>query len=269
VRFNISQLKLHHQCAQKSHYRDIQKRGPVEKSEPLTLGTLWHKAMADLMTGSETLPPERAMAPEEIQKKWDETLAPLVPLVVDMLPRGYKVLAVEQPLSVPIGPHWLEGTPDLLITWNGKIWHVQYKTLNPSTPLHIYTETQRVDWHESGYEAMICHNYDDPPVGGTILIVARKLSAKSIAEKPGQAVSVHYLVRRPAEVAEALADMYTEMEAIYKEGPKGEYNRIQKNPGACGGVYGNQLCPYFHVCYGGKSILDFPIIPDRYTQEAK
>lgn len=282
MKTSVSHLKRHMECPMKAHYEHVMLRGPVKKSEPLIIGTLWHDLIAARLEGRRPLlaPAVDALefiTPEELDE-WNKAAADWP------LPEDWETHAIEVPLSLKVGKHTLVGTADHIIKWNGSFWHNQHKTLDYRRPLSMYQAQQEVDWHEAAYKRM-GEAAGFVPWGGTYLDIFIKLSAKG--KREGRSPYIF----TPLPVAESTTDdaiadieqLMDEIEAQYLYTPEGyrqllragmveegcelsglDWNRrIVKNRQACVS-YG--VCPFLEVCNHRKEIGDgdFVNLPQRY-----
>jgi hypothetical protein len=264
---NISLLKQWLECPTKAYYQSIINRVLPTKPKALDLGTMWHQAM---WARSNNMDVKKVLGtldiPAETWTEWDNTLARALPLVEFM--DGEEELAAEKGLSIPnfIKGLPLVGTLDNIVKWNGKIWHRQYKTLGGTTPVAVFAELQRTDWHECGYHKMLQLEYPEETIGGTILYSVRKLSPKQFKENPAGCIVEPLIMTRSQEIVEgALDDMYEVAENILNN--IGDAKMPLRYPSSCGGPFRNLMCSYREVCYGNKKISsnDFISVEPRYV----
>jgi hypothetical protein len=283
LKVNTSWLKRHRQCPAQAHYEYVLKRIPDEdKAVALDAGSLFHKAM-DLLHG----PPNElgetwnmAQVDEEITRMlgageiglggYDEWCESLRLVAKEWTPPSdWEFLATEKEYEVTL-PNGIvcRGILDSVIRWNGKIWHGQYKTTHASTKEAVYAEIQRTDWHECVYHRMLQNAYPSDIIGGTILILVKKLSAKRVSAAPLAGLTLWYLDRSDEVVANALVDMAMETNTIIQE--MKSVRRVTRDPQQCGGPYKNRLCPYREVCVGTEDIngKHFRTAEDRYEASA-
>lgn len=276
MHFSVSDVRQHLECPQKAVYAQVYKRVPLKHyAVAADVGTLWHLACEAKLLGKD---PQEAIEAklsewqrsvdseyfEELLAEW-KPLALLVPHVdfSDM-----EVLGVEVPITKDLANgHTFIGRADAIVKWKGLHWHLQHKTVGPSKPLAIYMQHMQVDWHECMYEWVL---YDRHPVwGGTLLTLARKLSAKTIEKMGWQAALSRTPIARPhAVVDRAVRDfniLTSTMSASHKGLP------VYQNRSACTGAFGNRLCAYFDVCHGKAKLTDDtlfgPAIP-RYDVQS-
>lgn len=282
LKVNVSWIKTHRICPRKSHYENVLHRVPEgDKPSALDAGTLFHKAMDALYHPSEmgesytisNIDEEfgRMLSEGEVgiegYDEWTETLRPMVQAWTP--PSDWTFISTEQQfeLTLPNGIN-CQGTIDAAVEWNGKLWHLQYKTTHSSTKPEVYAELQRTDWHECVYHRMLEKSFPDHIVGGTILVLVKKLSAKRLADSPLAGLTIHYLDRSDEVVANALVDMAVETNSIIQE-IKG-VRHIMHDPQQCGGPYKNKLCPYREVCFGTEDIngSKFKTVESRYAPDS-
>jgi hypothetical protein len=262
-RLSVSQLKAVLVCPQYAHFKYVVGRG-VAPSTALTLGSLWHLAMASHLEPNsdrqKAYEDALATAPNEVLTKWD---ALLPALETWRMPDGWEIVQVEQALTLELTSAILIGTPDTIVRWNGGFWHLQHKTLAPGIPLDVFGELTRTDWHECVYELMLAQAGFNP-VRGTILNIVRKLSAKTIAASPHTALSIQYITRTPIDITTAMGDVDHLAHLLYTD----EIYCGLKNRAACAGPYRNHLCEYKPVCDNQCDLADprFIDLESRYEQ---
>lgn len=267
---SISDLKLYLTCPQKFAYQYVQRRGSDKASKSLVFGSTVHKALELRMQGKST---------EGMD--WDADFARLIPAdqayvdnkMTAMLPAieawtppvDWEVLHTEHELRVPdrITPVTLCGRADLVVRSMGHIWHVQYKTIDPTFAEGIFLEGQKTDWHECFYQHALMQEYPNEPFGGTLLVLIRKLANRDL--KAGENPFTYYpLFRPPSLVVEAMADIWKTAREAHKAvvyGPTGM--RWSKYRHACTAY--NTLCPFKRVCDGAGNIEEFPVKEPRYA----
>lgn len=274
MRISTSDLRRHFECPAKFSYEFFDKRVPLHAYQPSAdVGILWHIANAELLKGANPILALAAAETEfnrwkkdlpveyldKVHKEWD-SLALLLPHV-DF--SDLEVHRVEQKFSYRLyeGLDFV-GTFDAIVRWKGLFWHLQHKTLSPSTPIDTYQWYMHSDWHECMYEHEGRKSFK--PWGGTILNIARKLSRKSILENPYRAL-IRLPITRPEQVVE---DAYNDFRAV--AGKITAYPSYIKNRGSCCGPYKNRRCAYYDVCHGGASLADpvFKDAVDRYGPDS-
>ena len=175
MRINISALNRYLECPRKWYYEYILGRGRASRSQALLDGILWHEVVSGEGELPEDAPPWMKPA-FEAWLEWREKHSDIV------------ILATELPLEAPLGPHTLFGRLDALVTWEGKVWHLQHKTMAKSRPLDVLVRTQKRSFHEHAYKHLVEYNkpvrvpervdgvYPAAPYGGTILVVCKKIT---------------------------------------------------------------------------------------------
>lgn len=257
--FNVSMLKTFVKCPQMGHYEHILRRVSKRRSDALTQGTMWHKAMECKSQNLDYEPYVLALYPYD-REVWDQCLGKIAPLVT--FPKEEKVLEVEKELHLPDFCNGLPlvGRLDAIVEFQGRIWHRQYKTIAATKPLHVFVETQRVDWHECAYQRMLELAYPGREIGGTILYVTKKINKKTLESNPESAiVPPFYLTRSDEIVANALIDMEKVAATIVSM----EDVWILQNPLSCAGPFGNSLCPFFNVCFENGDVMDDDLFESR------
>lgn len=265
MRLSVSDLKLYMTCPAMFYYSYFLGRVPAGTSAtPLGVGTLAHKALEVKQTGEVWTPEFETLEIEEGFNALRPAIEAWSP------PAGWKVIEAEQEVELVLVPSLgilLIGRPDLVVEWNGFLWHVQYKTVSASTPIPTFGEVIRTDWHECFYQAALEEKHGRK-VRGTILVTLKKLSAKAILANPTSAVAVQYLNRSEDNVREAMEDMARVAGKIHFD--YGNGTPFVKNRSACGGSFRNSLCPYKPVCdIGSLKLLEGPAFKQREERYEK
>lgn len=286
---SISDIKLHVVCPQLFHHRIISRRSTNTPMQALELGKLVHLALDRKSKGEphwlELTVSDSEAAINDAEDTRGQVVATgvhtqllhLLPHLENwQQPQTWETVASELELRTELGGHTLAGRLDVLVRWDGALWHLQYKTLGSSQPPHVFAEAQRTDWHESIYQRLVELHYPEEKIGGTILLIIRKLSKKALSENQSP-FELHYLTRAAALVDKAWADVERRLDQITKElhwadTQPNEYLSgaeipIEQTRSACAGRFGNSLCEYKPVC-DGKISLDHPSYIDiepRYT----
>lgn len=248
-------------------------RVPLGRSVALEVGSTWHIAMETYLKTK-----DKHLAHLEI----DNHLIKLNDLKVLAgwhaiepafnaweWPDEWQLLEVEKLIEYRFGSPFeliLQGRLDGLVKWNGIYWHLQHKTLSPSTPLPVYFAYMQRDWHECWYE-FACREAGYTPYGGTILNIVRKLSAGTILKDPKSALCTQYIPRPWEIVKKAMLDLELigNQLSVDRDFP----GAILQNRSMCAGRFGNSLCPYLDVCNGVANLDDdslFKTIEDRYAR---
>lgn len=275
MRINVSHVRAHLECPAKAFYQYDLRRSPRKRYEALDIGTLWHGSMAELLTGSpianvielgeRTIDGLREKDPdhaERVNKGWTSILPALREWV---MPPGWEVIEVEKVLERRLRDHLVQGTLDAIVKWNGSFWHLQHKTVAASRSLAAYYAYMERDWHECVYQWLIEPHQEYQPYAGTILNTVRKLSAASIEANPSAALAIQYIPRPQSMVDKAILDFGQLTDQISMGGRTPQL--VIQNRSACGGTYGNSVCPYIGVCNKEVSLYDdslFEDAPDRY-----
>lgn len=277
LRFNVSQVRTWLECPTKAHYAHTLLRVPNTRAAvALEVGTCWHLAMEQFLKTR-----DKAWASQAVSDYLESSPDPKVASGWEAIhpafmawewPDDWELLGVEQLVEHKFSAPFeliIQGRLDGLVKWAGQYWHLQHKTLSPSTPLSVYYAYMQRDWHECWYEHA-CREAGYVPYGGTILNVCRKLSAKAIQADPQSAISVQYIPRAQHLVRKAMFDLEHLGFELLRDQDFPE--SITQNRSSCAGRFGNSLCPYLEVCNQVADITDdtlFKTIEDRYTtQEA-
>jgi hypothetical protein len=272
VKLNISSLKDFQRCEKMAYYRhDLQRSKLGQVSQPLDVGTIWHKGMEAYMQREncdevgEIFLREITNLPD---RDYTAKAATQLNILLDGLrvwqkPVDWNLRSVETVLQAQL-PRWrkslhhsndpiLVGRLDAIIEWNGLWWHVQHKTIDAAKPIKVFWEQMARDWHECGYHYLMERN-GIGPIGGTLLITARKVSAKALKENPFQVITHQFISRPQPVIDKAVDDIYTIMER-WKHNQDdtrvmGGPNSYIENRDSCTGPYGNRACAYMEVCNG-------------------
>ena len=245
MRINISALNKYLECPRKWWYEYVLGRGRTSRSQALADGILWHQ----IVSGEVDLPGDAPpwMKPAyEAWEDWQETHS-------DVL-----ILCREMTLEAPLGPHTLFGRLDALVEWEGKLWHLQHKTMAKSRPLDVLIRTQKRSFHEHAYAHLVKHNkpvraservngvYPAIPYGGTILVVCKKITT-------ALPIHVEYLTINGGH-DEAMREMLTIIDRMTWDRAEGQKFLPFQNRNSCAGPYLNSLCWAIDACDGLRSI---------------
>jgi len=252
---------------------------------PLALGTVWHilmeyyartKSKDEAKRQAQMEINEILVETNDIPQDWVnefqnevEMLFNLFDLYEDRFSPD-ETLLIEEPIEMPLGVHTLVGRPDRVIRYQGKLWHVQNRTLSDRTNIPIYLAGAERDLHELAYAAMICHKYgvETAQYGGTLMNIVRKVSKKKLAEAPDAAFVKEFIPIQVDQIQDGIGDLEQiacDMAAIIAGGRRPISNRDQDK-----GRFGNKLSAYFLVKMGRISIDDdthFKTVKDRYEPE--
>jgi hypothetical protein len=288
MKVNVSAVKTFLYDQQDWWFAYILKRVPRRPEMALQLGSLWHLLLEELVkTGSREVAEEKARkAVETFLGEPNEYMTPefvsdyekSVEHLLDLFD-GYKerhefdeTLLIEAPLEVQLlgGPHVLVGRPDRVVRYQGKLWHVQNRTLSDRTVMPVYLAAAERDLHELAYAYLIQRHFQihADQYGGTLMNIVRKVSKKKLAEDPDAAYVQEFIPIDKHQVALAVEDIIRvadDMVAIIE----GRRDAIQ-NRDTDKGRFGNRLSPYFEVKRGHASISDerlFMASESRYDTE--
>lgn len=267
-RVSVSDIKTYTECPQLWNYkRHVE---PPFFREAYAVGTMVHAGLAARLRG-EPLPP----APAEVRFATPADLHMLSKLYTHYTPYleewthpFTEVLEVETPHSLDFGSFFeiqilLDGTPDALGLYKGKLWHLQHKTLDMRKNPDKFALTQRYDWHEIVYETMAKEQYPKYEFGGTLLNVCTKYEGGRVKEgtKEYKLIFRQYeLQREPARVRQEMTALQHTVSAMLLA-----VGSLRKNRTACWTPYGG-VCPFLSVCNGEQTLeaLDFPEVEKRY-----
>lgn len=256
MKISVSQIKRFVECEMKAHFEYTLLRGRDKRAMALDIGSLAHIALEAKLKGEpwiQATDEYLASLPPEVSVEVGEDFAVLAPsLALWSPPEDWEILGTEVEMEIGCGKHTIVGRLDAPIRWNQAVWHLQHKTLAATVPVATFCEQQRTDWHEIVYHRML-QDAGLTPVGGTVLNIIRKLSAKRLAENPQDAlIPPQYLPRTDEIVQEALDDLSQLIDDI--EAGRNGTRRIIKCRSSCGGPYRNSLCIYKPVCDGDVNI---------------
>ena len=248
MRINISALNRYLECPRKWWYEYILGRGRASRSQALLDGILWHQ----IVSGEAELPED---APPWMPDAYDAWLE------WEAAHPDIKILDTEVTLEAPLGPHTLFGRLDALVTWEGKAWHLQHKTMAKSRPLDVLVRTQKRSFHEHAYKHLVEYNkpvrapervdgvYPPVPYGGTILVVCKKITT-------ALPIHVEYLTNNGGH-EEAMVDIEQLASMMASETGDWGDNPILfpiQNRNSCAGPYLNSLCWAIDACDGIRRI---------------
>jgi hypothetical protein len=281
MKVNVSAVKTFLYDQMDWYYAYVLKRVPRTTSPALQMGTLWHGLLEEFAkTGSRDAAKEWAF--KEIAKEgvlldveYQEQAEHMLNLF-DAYRERYEfdeTLLVEAPLEVVLlgGPHVLVGRPDRVVRYQGKLWHVQNRTLSDRTVMSVYLAAAERDLHELAYAHLITRHFKLhlDQYGGTLMNICRKVSKKKLAEDPQSAFIQEFIPIAPTQVAEAIEDIIQvadDMAAIVAG-----IRRPTQNRDTDKGRFGNRLSDYFPVKNGHSTLYDehrYTAAESRYDTEA-
>lgn len=281
MKVNVSAVKTFLYDQLDWYYAYVLKRVPRQVSPALQMGTLWHGLLEELAkTSSREAAKEWAF--KEIAKdgtlldvEFQEQAEHMLNLF-DAYRERYEfeeTLLIEAPLETQLlgGPHILVGRPDRVVRYQGKLWHVQNRTLSDRTVMPVYLAAAERDLHELAYAYLIQRHYALHPdkYGGTLMNICRKVSKKKLAEDPESAFVQEFIPIAQEQVAEAIEDIIQiadDMQAIVDNRRRAVQSRDTDK-----GRFGNRLSPYFDVRIGRTTLYDdvsFTAAESRYDTEA-
>lgn len=281
MKVNVSAVKTFLYDQLDWYYAYVLKRVPRQVSPALQMGTLWHGLLEELAkTSSREAAKEWAFKEiandgtfldVEFQEQAEHMLN-----LFDAYRERYEfeeTLLIEAPLETQLlgGPHILVGRPDRVVRYQGKLWHVQNRTLSDRTVMPVYLAAAERDLHELAYAYLIQRHYQlhADGYGGTLMNICRKISKKKLAEDPQSAFVQEFIPINQAQVAEAIEDIVQvadDMVAIMDSKRRALQNRDTDK-----GRFGNRLSPYFEVRTGRSTLYDdnlFTAVESRYDAEA-
>jgi len=250
-----------------------QEIAPIAK--PLRVGTAVHEVLEQFMLGRDKLGVDPVST--RLTEPEDDLIGEVMDLLMDEWygvhvlgqPKWTAVISTEEPLALYIGGHLVVGTPDAVVEYNGKLWHVQHKTLAQSKPVATFIKLVARSYHEALYHWMLRAKFPDREIGGTMLNIVRKMSRKRAQEDPTQGLWLEWLAIDNDKSARALKDLtyYLDLMADQREILDTKRHRdmpfVPQNRKMCAGTFGNSLCTYYHVCQDNGQIL----WDDRLFQE--
>lgn len=286
MKINVSAVKTFLYDQLDWFYQYHLRRVPRRHEPALELGSLWHILLEEFTkTGSrEEAKNAGQLAVGEATKKID---SPLVISEFEHAAEGlfnlfdaYKeryefdeTLLIESPLETQLlgGPHTLVGRPDRVVRYQGKLWHVQNRTLSDRTVMPVYLAAAERDLHELAYAFLIQRHFKlhQDAYGGTLMNIVRKVSKKKLAEDPDAAFVQEFIPIAPEQVAEAIEDIIQvadDMESIISGRRRAVQNRESDK-----GRFGNRLSPYFEVRRGRATLYEdslFEGATSRYDQDS-
>ena len=245
MRINISALNRYLECPRKWWYEYVLGRGRASRSQALMDGILWHQVVSGEVELPEDAPPWMKPA-FEAWLEWKEKHSDIA------------ILDTEVTLEAPLGPHTLFGRLDALVEWEGKLWHLQHKTMAKSRPLDVLIRTQKRSFHEHAYKHLVIahttpglEKYPDwvpewgrLPYGGTILVVCKKITT-------ALPIHVEYLTINGGH-EEAMLELQSIINSMACVIVPTEHPIQNRN--SCAGPYLNSLCWAIDACDGIRSI---------------
>jgi hypothetical protein len=299
MNLTVSQALAHQSCPTKHRFLYIEKRRKLRSLEPaLDLGTAFHQLMAESLLAYGAMGRGNMNTdPEEWAKRLTKQLSSNLTadgvegnqdLIRTAWALGHwahfywfntpirftKVLAVEEPLEAQLVEGvTLRGRIDgVVLDEEGRVWHLQWKSLSPSTkPEHFIRRIKR-SLHEAAYGVLIKEKWPQYEYMGTRLQVFRKVSmqarvgGKLIPRDPQEAIFGSDLLINEFQAERAISDLIrlaTQIE-IDARTPWDRKSLLwmEQREGACFGPYGNSPCPYLDVCDGFTGLNDPHLFED-------
>jgi hypothetical protein len=290
MKINVSAVKTFLYDQQDWYYTHVLRRVPRRPEMALQLGSIWHilmeaftktgsreeaeKAAREAIEAAATVGEDEDTWPAEFLHDFNQDVEQLFNLF-DKYKERYEfeeTLLVEAPIESQLlgGPHVLVGRPDRVVKYQGKLWHVQNRTLSDRTVMPVYLAAAERDLHELAYAYLITRHFgvDQREYGGSLMNIVRKVSRKKLAEDPDAAFIQEFIPIAPAQVARAIEDIIRvadDMVAII-EGRR----EVIENRDTDKGRFGNRLSAYFEVKLGRANIYDdrlFKTAVSRYDAE--
>jgi hypothetical protein len=224
IKVSVSELITFMRDPLRWKFRYIDRRVPRREPVALAVGTLWHHFLETRELGGSV---EQALA--RVSQELDTRLTYMRASGwlddADKLEKEYGIIATAGPLWVDSPPvetlhvetalerrleknygderfgdlyYTLVGTPDRVVRHNGSLWHVQNRSLSPSTPMALYLDCAERDLHERVYAWLIQHAFPGERYAGTMFDILRKLSPKSIIATPSAAMGTSFRSTLPS-----------------------------------------------------------------------
>jgi hypothetical protein len=288
---NISAVKDFQRCRLRWYYKWILNRVPRAVPRALGFGKVLHIVFEEHfknpgmnMEEACDLVIKRTLA--EADEMHDQYAAAEVRAVVNEL-MGYvepltffkdkftfdETLEVEEPFEFYLSNGVLvKGRPDRVVRYQGRIYHVQNRSIAAAKNLGMYTEIMQLDMHELIYAYYLRDKYPDYPYGGTIFNLMRKLKYRGangkILNEPDKIFSQYIVMLHPAHMEQAYTDLIWITEEMIRTIKDAEhmdvaYTRMPAHSRDLNaGMFGNVKDPYFDVFTGKISLSD-----DRYFMD--
>ncbi len=268
MQVSITQLRDYLKCPQMAYYAHEMRMVPDKKPKALDIGTMFHNLME--MKLKARIDPTYAIDTEKFSSLYEAATDAAkhdwqkhklwLPISAFMVPQDWEVVAVEHALSAQLGDVELVGRLDGIVKWNGKFWHLQWKTY--AEKVHELIEQVRLSWHEVAYQYLASrHGYI--PWGGTILGAVRKLPGYTwqmledgkrkkrdiTDDERSQSLELYFVSRSPQRQAELLRELELQLGVL-----NANWHTRMKNLDMCLGGPGRRACPYMAVCHEGQDI---------------
>lgn len=287
MKLTVSEVKTFLSDQQEWWYAYVEKRVPRLKPVALASGSYYHKLMEEYFRiGSKehaisATEGERLTAVAELGLPHGgvllaetDRLQMLFNLWEDKLGVARDSIAIEEAMEEALPKihyqHFLQGKPDRVVKHNDLYWHWQNRTLSTSVSISTYLMAAQRDLHELSYAFLIQRrlNIEPEQYGGTIFNITRKLSRKSIEERPEEAFVQEFVSVDPKQVQDALLDIAAVGDYMTKAVAGNQ--RIIQNREMDRGRFGNSLSPYFNVKIGREKLDSetFQNATDRYAEAA-
>jgi hypothetical protein len=248
LRTTVSDILLFQKCPYAWYIKNVNKREPITKSKALEHGLNVHGDFERfLKEGEVKVPSLNVLASSELKKVLDVFLE-------------YDITAVEQPITVEISGHTIDGRPDGVLRHKVNeaecLW--QLKTSSANKAHHI--DIVRFSLHECIYGIGI--NYKKPVL---TTILCRYIT--TVAGKVS--VQIDRVTRSPGDI-EAARQYVVRMCDQMEELTLGKRSEGWQAPPSCIDWITGQRCGYFNHCHHGVDLTDntiFKPTEDRYAKE--
>jgi len=251
---SVSHIKGFITCPQAAYNRYVLRRAGHGLSKSLEVGTLVHTALERKVCGAADWWDDTLAEALLHGTEWREIIDQFVllkPILEDWHLSGqYEVVATEQELALPLGPHTVIGRLDLVLrdVTTGWLWHNNHKTVDDSKNLGTEAERMRTDWHEAAYAAMGRIAYPTQFWAGSMASFIRKISLKAINDEkrgPRTGWAIYSLMVDDDITNRSLDDIKATLDRM--EQAYADPDRLLRNRSAC---INFGICPYKMVCDG-------------------
>lgn len=295
---NISSVHRFQQCRLRWYFEWVLNRVPRENEQALTFGKMLHEIFERHFISALTMQEATDIVRKEYQSKIDPAFEAqnekAVLSITDALDQLSAVeealvqwhdvfipeqtLAIEQPFEFPhpADPTIIvRGRPDREWVMQGKLFHVQNRSLAPSKNIGLYLELAKRDYHEHIYKWAMTQKYPDIPWGGVVMNILRKLKYRGVpTKKDPEGKILHEVDEILYQGIVTLSDQQTELalsdllydakemrRTIYEAKTTGKLPSPNRRLDA--GPFGNKMDPWFPVFTGQVSVNDDAFFKDR------
>jgi len=305
---NVSSVQAYMKCPFRWVCAWVENRVPADDARPLRFGKLLHKvyerhqaegmSMQDALALSRsewqtlaalTQPdtPDWSVARDalaDLEQIWEPML-----LWKDRYPFEIPVLEAEAAFTMPHpmdAKIIMRGRPDRAGVHQGRVYHVQNRSLASGVNFPLYLELQKRSYHEHLYGAWLAQKYPQYELGGTFYNLYRKLKYRKKATVKQVAAG------EPGDILHPISELFWQhpmtidlKSSLHEHVMKSLLQHIHAmqeterryredgvvpppNESIHGGPYGNSVDPYYRVLTGEIELSDDQYFKNRESTYA-